>query len=294
MPTSARIGGVRITHPDRVLDPALGVRKRDVAAYFAAVARWMLPHVRHRPLTLVRCPEGPDEGCFYQRHASPGLPPEVDRVSVRDDDGPTELLAVRRRPALVALAQVGTLEVHTWLARIDRPERPDRVGFDLDPGPDVPWEAVVDAAFRVRARLEAEGVRAWVKTTGGRGLHVVVPIVRRASFDAVRGWARRIAVALVAAHPDRFTLEARKEARPRRIYLDVLRNAYAASMVAPYSPRARPGLPVSVPVAWDELADGVDPAAWTIATVPDRLRERGDPWAALLRGAQRLPLSESS
>jgi len=293
METSARIAGVRITHPDRVLDPVLGVRKRDLAEYFAAVARWMMPHVRHRPLTLVRCPEGHEEGCFYQRHASRGFPAEVDRVPVVEPDGATELLVVRRRRGLVALAQVGVLEVHTWLARIDRPLRPDRVGFDLDPGPEVPWSAVVEAALLLRERLRAEGVQAWVKTTGGKGLHLIVPIARRYSFDAARGWARRVAVALAAAQPQRFTLEPRKDARPRRIYVDVLRNAYGASMVAPYSPRARPGLTVSVPVDWEELATGVDPDAWTIATVPLRLRQQPDPWADVGRRGQRLPVSES-
>jgi bifunctional non-homologous end joining protein LigD len=275
-----RIEGVRISHPDDVLYPEQGVTKRELAEYYLAVADRILPFLRGRPLTLVRCPDGEGGACFYQRHASGHLPPEMRQVEVKSPDGERSLhLAAESVKAVLALVQMRVLELHTWSARRDRLDRPDRMVLDLDPGPGVSWAGVVGAAFAFRDRLAELNLRSFVKTTGGKGVHVVVPLARRHSWDQVREFSRALAEEATRRAPGHYVEHAAKADRKGRIFVDYLRNAWGASIVTPFSTRSRPGAPVSTPLTWDELRSGAEPLDFTVRTVPARLAAlRQDPW----------------
>jgi bifunctional non-homologous end joining protein LigD len=282
------VAGVTLTHPDKVLYPEQGISKADLAAYYAAVAPHMLPHAADRPITLVRCPAGRRKKCFYQRHAGSGVPPQLREVAVPGFAEP--YLAIRDVAGLIALVQMGVLEIHPWGVRVDSPERPDRILFDLDPGEGLGFPDVVAAAHEVRARLATLGLVSFAKTTGGKGVHVVVPIERRHDWPAVKGFAKNVAAELAAAQPARYLTRISKAERRGRIFIDYLRNDPTSTAVAPYSTRARAGAPVAMPVSWEELTGDLDPGGFTVATVPERLRARNaDPWAEIERLRQRLP-----
>lgn len=273
------IAGVRLTSPERVLYEGQGTTKRELAEYYRAVAPHLLPHLSGRPLTLVRCPRGNAHECFVQRRASDSFPACLKRVDVKMEDGEATYLIAEDLEGVLELVQLGTLELHTWSARRDRLDRPDRVIFDLDPGEGVSFRDVAGAARHVRDRLEELGLRSFVKTTGGRGLHVVAPLVRRSGWEMVSGFARALAEEMERAHPDRYLAHASKADRNGRIFIDHLRNGWAATTVAAYSTRARPGATVSVPLRWDELDGALDPAELNVDTVPARLaRQRKEPW----------------
>jgi bifunctional non-homologous end joining protein LigD len=275
------VAGVRLTHPDRVLYPEQAITKLALARYYEAIADWIVPHVADRPLSLVRCPDGRRAQCFYQKHAGAGVPAEVKRVRIRESGGGfATYLYVDDLPGLVALAQIGVLEVHPWGTRVGHLEKPDRLVLDLDPAPDFPWPQVVEAARDVRALLTDLELVGFLKTTGGKGLHVVVPLRPAAGWDAVRALAEGIGAELARRAPDRYTINPLKAERRGRIFVDYLRNTRGATAVAAYSPRARAGAPVSTPVGWTELSGETPPAGFTIETVPQRLaRLRRDPWA---------------
>jgi bifunctional non-homologous end joining protein LigD len=290
-PGPATVRGLTVTNPDRVLEPA-GVTKLELARYYDAVADWMLPHAVGRPLTIVRCPHGAadDAGCFYQKHPeSRGWPDVFGTVEIVDREGPAVYFFVKDAAGLVALAQLGTLEVHTWSSLAADPERPDRIVFDLDPGPGVEFAQVADGARTVRDALAALGLAAFVKTTGGHGLHVVSPIVPERGWDEVRAFAHGLVEVLARERADRFTVLASKEERPGRVFVDYLRNAHGATAVCAYSTRARPGAHVSVPVTWDELELGIDPASFDVHSVPARLAAlAADPWGGYEAARVRL------
>ena len=273
------VAGVRLTHPDRVLYREQAITKLGLARYYEAVAEHIVPHVAARPLSLVRCPEGQGSQCFYQKHAGPGLPAEVKRVRIRERGGATAAYPyVDDLPGLVALVQIGVLELHPWNARVGRLERPDRLVLDLDPAPGVPWERVVEAARAIREMLAGLDLVSFVKTTGGKGLHVVAPI-RPTGWDTLHAVGEAVGAALVRRAPDRYTVSSLKAARRGRIFVDFLRNTRGATAVAAYSPRARPDAPVSTPLAWSELDGDARPGDFTVATVPRRLAaRRTDPW----------------
>lgn len=272
--------GITITHPDREVFPEAGLSKGDVAEYYAGVAEHILPHLADRPLSVVRCPRGRSGSCFYQKHRSEGMPDAVRPIPVREKHGRSDYLGVTTAAGLVALVQFGVIEFHPWLARADRLDRPDLMVFDLDPGDGVEWPEVVAAGRSLRDNLADLGLASFVKLTGGKGLHLVVPLDRRAEFETVKTVARAVVGRLRDRDPDRFLVTAAKEDREGRIFLDYLRNARGATAVAPFSARARPGAPVAVPVAWDELAPGLQPDHHSIATLPRRLGAlRRDPWS---------------
>jgi bifunctional non-homologous end joining protein LigD len=280
---AAEIAGVRLTSPEKVLFPDQGVTKRALAEYYEAVAERMLPHVRRRPLSLVRCPSGSDKHCFFQRHAGAGVPESVRRVEIPNPEGgtatDTTYLHIEDLAGLIGLVQIGVLELHVWGSRVDAPDRPDRLVFDLDPGPDVAWDRVVDAAIAVREDLDRLGFQSFVKTTGGKGLHVVVPVAAAADWATAHRFARGFAEALADEGPTLYTTNSRKDERKGKVFIDYLRNGWSASAVAPYSPRARAGAPVATPLDWTELAAGIRPADFTVETVPARIAGRKDPWA---------------
>lgn len=282
--------GYRLTNLDKVLYPEEGLTKGQLIAYLAVVADWMLPHVANRPLTLVRCPEGRARQCFFQKKILAGSPKPVHPIEIEEASGETaQYMAVRDMPGLVGLAQLGTLEIHTWGAHADRTERPDLMVFDLDPDPAIGWDPVVAGALELRRRLSALGITSYVKTTGGKGLHVVAPLERRHSWDELKAFSHAIAAQMAEDAPALYTTNMGKAHRRGKIFLDYLRNVRGATFIAPYSPRARPGAPVATPLAWDELERGIEPGAFTISSVPRRLAALGeDPWAELPDTAQKI------
>ena len=274
------VAGVRLSHPDRVLYEEQAITKLGLARYYEAVADFIVPHAADRPLSLVRCPEGAGGQCFYQKHAGQSIPPEVKRVRIRERGGPTAAYPyVDDLPGLVALAQIGVLEIHPWGARVGRIDRPDRLVLDLDPAPGLPWARVVEGAQAIRAVLGELDLVGFVKTTGGKGLHVVVPLRPSAGWEALRALGEGIGAELVRRAPDRYTINPLKAARRGRIFVDYLRNVRGATAVAAYSPRARADAPVSTPLGWSELAGTATPGDFTVQTVPRRLAGRKDPWA---------------
>jgi bifunctional non-homologous end joining protein LigD len=290
-PTSGRKrsnSATRLTNPDRVLYPDIGLTKSGLAAYYEQVVDWILPHLRRRPLTLVRCPEGYQK-CFYQKHVNEKVPQAIGRIEIEEDDGRDTYMLAESLEALLGLVQMGVLELHTWGATKDRLDRPDRLTFDLDPDPSVPWAQVIEAAQLTKTLLEELGLVCFLKTTGGKGLHVVTPIQRTVDWEEGKTFAKLVADHLVTTIPQRFTSNMAKRARKGKIFIDYLRNARGATAIAAYSTRAKPGAPVSVPIDWDELSEDMPSDYFTVANVPARLtRLRTDPWEAYGRSARRV------
>ena len=272
------LAGVRLTSPDKVLYPEQGLTKLDIAEYYAAIADFILPHIADRPLTLVRCPSGYQGDCFFQKHMDEIDSPHIRKVRVKEERAARDYGTVADLAGILTVVQLGTLELHTWNSRADRLERPDRITMDIDPDPAVGWDQVVEAAGEVRFAFAELGLESFVKTTGGKGLHVVVPIQRRSDWVEVRDFARAVAAAVAGARPTRYTLNLSKARRKGRLLLDYLRNARGATAVEVYSTRARAGGTVSTPVTWDELEAGVRPEEFTLQTVPDRVARLGDAW----------------
>ena len=274
------VAGVRITHPDRIIDKGSGFTKLDLARYYEQVAPWILPHLAERPVALVRGPDGAQGELFFQKHAEHLKIPGIRQLDPRLDPGHAALMVIDSIEALVGATQFGAIELHTWNATAKAIEKPDRMIFDLDPDPVLKWNTVVEAARLTRSILEELDLRALVKSSGGRGLHVVVPLARRNDWHEVRTFSQAVAQHLAATLPERFSAKMGEKKRVKKVFVDYLRNRRGASTVAAYSVRARPGLPVSVPLKWEEL-DSLDPAAqWNIETLPGRLAAgKKDAWA---------------
>jgi bifunctional non-homologous end joining protein LigD len=282
------VAGVRVTHPERVLFDEMGLTKAALARFYEGVAEWMLPELRERPLSLVRCPQGPGEGCFYQKNIDEKFSAEIERVPVELGGGGV-YAAASSIAAVVSLVQMGVIELHVWGSTTRDLMRPDRMVFDLDPDAAVPWREVVAAAHTTRQKLEDLGLESFLKTSGGKGLHVVVPLARRHEWDEVKAFSRAVAESIAADRPRLFLTRANKKERAGKIFIDYLRNAEGATTVAAYSVRARPGAPVSTPLHWDELGGRMKPAQFHAGNVVRRLGGlRSDPWKALRRGAQTL------
>jgi bifunctional non-homologous end joining protein LigD len=299
--TSAASAGPRLTHPDKVLYPEDGITKRRLADYYLEVQDRLMPYLKDRPLTVYRCPEGVGRFCFWEKHRAETLPRGLRPISL--DDAKTEK---QRGPyfyatsieGILALVQLGTLEFHVWGSRASKVEYPDLMIFDIDPDVGLAWTRVVEACLTVRGRLEELGLRSWLKTTGGKGLHVCVPLGKRQDWDEVKAFAKALSDDVVRREPLRYTANLPKARRKGRIFIDYLRNGRGATAIAAYSTRARKGAPVSMPLAWDELEDpGLRPDRFTVANAPERLR-RKDPWTGFdvcrqtITAAMRRRLSE--
>jgi bifunctional non-homologous end joining protein LigD len=274
------VAGVRLTHPDRVLFAEQGITKLHLARYYEQVEEWILPHLERRPLALVRCPEGSGQACFYQKHPPEGLSSAVGRVPIEESGGEATHLYVDSLKAIVALVQIGVLEFHCWGCRIDALETPDLLVLDLDPGPGVTWPRLLEAAIALKERVERLGLQSFPKLTGGKGLHLVVPLAPSRGWEDVKRFALAIAESEAREHPDRYTTNMAKAKRAGRIFIDYLRNGRGATAIAPYSTRARTGAPVAVPVAWEELDPASRSDRYSIDTVRRRLAAlRKEPWA---------------
>ena len=283
------IAGVRLTSPDKVLYPEQSITKRQLAEYYLAVAEAMLPHVARRPITLVRCPTGRQRKCFYQRHAGSGVPSELGEVDIPGFEESGAYLFIKDAPGLVALVQMGVLEVHPWGARVDKPDRPDRVIFDLDPGQGIDWARLLEATALMKQMLDLLELESFLKTSGGKGLHVVVPLTPKEGYDEVKDFAREVVVHMARTIPQLFVAKSGAQNRVGRIFIDYLRNGTGATTVAAFSARARPGLGVSVPVAWSALESLASASQWNIFNVLEHLaRGRADPWKAYAKTRQTL------
>ena len=247
------LGGVTITHPDRVISETGNITKGALAEYYAGVAALMLPRLVRRPLSLLRCPSGIDENCFYQRNPGRGLGPDVKPFEFRNKGKKFEYLYIEDEKGLLGLVQMGAIEIHPWGATIDAIDYPDRMIFDLDPAPEVPFEALKLAAEDLHRRLNKTGMESVLKCTGGKGLHVTVPLDQKQKWAEVKSLAASIAGEMVAAAPDAYIATMSKAKRRGKIFIDYLRNDYTATAIADYSVRARPGAPVAVPLQWKEL-----------------------------------------
>jgi bifunctional non-homologous end joining protein LigD len=272
------VAGVKLTHPDKVFYPETKTTKHDVAEYYEFAAQWMLPHVINRPLALVRCPQGRSSKCFFQRNWSSTLPKAVNQVDVSDGKKKEVHVGVHDLSGVVSLVQIGVLEVHTWNCRSKDIEHPDQLIFDLDPGPDLKWQRVIEAAQMLHVTLEKLDLPVYLKTSGGKGLHLTIPIVPNIDWDQAKSFCEAIAKDLVR-QSDLFVANMRKDLRGGKVYIDYHRNGRGATAVAPYSTRARTGAPVSMPISWKELGKLHSAAEFTVETARRYLEKRQtDPW----------------
>jgi bifunctional non-homologous end joining protein LigD len=274
-----QIKNVRLTNPGRILYPDQGITKADLASYYDRISDFILPHVTHRPLSLVRCPAGRSGDCFYQKHFSESIPDFVRGVQIKEKKAADTYVVIDDIKGIISLVQMGVLEIHLWNAREDRIERPDRMIFDLDPGPGVEMKTVVNSSIVLHEFLNDIGLQNFLKTSGGKGFHLVVPIVRRSGWDELKTFAKAVAYQMTLAYPDRFIDTVSKNKRTGKIFIDYLRNNRGATSIAPYSTRARPGAPISVPLAWEELSPETAPDAYNIDNIDSRLNAlKHDPW----------------
>ena len=286
--------GYPITHPDKLLWPEQSITKQELLDYYGLVAERMLPHVANRPLTLVRCPNGFGKPCFFQKHPGAGTLPGLRSVAIREKEGKSPYSVLDDQLGLFGLVQLGALEIHTWGSRADDFEHPDILVFDLDPDEAVGYQAVIDGAHAVRQVFEQAKLETFVKTTGGKGLHVCVPISPDLSWDEAKDFTNRIASAMAKQSPSLYIATQSKAARKGKTFIDYLRNARGATFIAPYSTRARENAPIAVPLEWDELSTKLPPAHFNVRNVGKRLAQLGrDPFERLVQLKQRLPTERS-
>jgi bifunctional non-homologous end joining protein LigD len=285
------VAGVKISHPDRVIDPSTGMRKLDLALYYEAVAPWMLPHLKDRPVSLVRAPEDIDGELFFQKHSEKLTIPNV-KQHPGIDPGHAALITIENVGALVGAAQMGTIEMHTWNALAAKIEKPDRMVFDLDPGDGLGWDRMQEAARLTRELLAELGLESFCKTSGGKGLHVVAPLTPQAGWDEVKGFSQAVAQHMASTLPKYFSAKMGKQNRRDKIFVDYLRNNRGSSTVAAFSLRARPGMGVSVPIGWDELDATTSGDQWNIGNLHERLETlKTDPWSEYAKTRQRITAS---
>ena len=273
-PGSVVLNGIAITHPDRVISEAGRITKGELAEYYASVAPLMLPQIVRRPLSLLRCPAGIDGECFFQRNPGKGLGADVRPFAFRHHGKKYEYLYIEDEKGLLEVIQMNTVELHPWGAPIDAIDYPDRMIFDLDPAPDVPFDAVKLAAQDLRQRLKQRGLESVLKCTGGKGLHLTVPLAGKDKWPAVKLFAASVAEEMVSAAPEAYIATMSKAKRTAKIFIDYFRNDYTATAIADYSVRARPGAPVALPIDWKELKDLKSASQFSIKDVLKRVKSK--------------------
>jgi len=270
---------LRVSNPDRLVDPASGLKKIDLVRYYALVAPLMWPHLKDRPVSMVRAPDGIGGELFFQKHLDRYKLAGVEPLPVSFSPNTPPMVYMAKPEGLLSAAQMNVIEVHTWNGVRTKIDKPDRVTFDLDPGEGVTWAHIQEAAQLVHAFLDELGLPSFLKTSGGKGLHIVVPLKKQYDWDTVKSFSQAVVQHLSRTIPDRFVAKSGGSNRVGKIFIDYLRNGYGATTVCAWSARARPGLGISVPVRWSELASLKGGAHWTVATVHERLDEGNEPWA---------------
>lgn len=286
-----RIAGVMINNSGRVLYPELGITKGELAAFYESIADWALPHIANRPLSFVRCPAGRESQCFFQKHLTDHMPAGIEGVPIREKSKTSQYVSIKTIQGLIGAVQMGVLEFHPWACRTDEIAKPDRLIFDLDPGPGVEWPQVIAGVKRLREILRTVKLESFLKTSGGKGLHVVAPIARTVTWDQLKEFAHGIVLAMAQEEPDRYLTVMTKARRPGKIFLDYLRNGRGATCVATYSTRAREYAPVSTPIFWEELGARLRPDKFNVRNLPQRLRSEKDPWAGFFTLRQTITAS---
>lgn len=280
-----------LSHPDKLLYPDANITKLDLVNYYNKVAKWILPYILKRPLTLLRCPNGQNKKCFYQRH----LMTETENlyeIKLNDKTEKSEpYLYIKNKFGLLALIQLGVLEIHPWASHIDKVEKPDFITFDLDPGQSTEWKKVIETAFLVKNHLQKLNLKSFVKTTGSKGLHVVVPIKRLYSWDKIKVFAYAFVNYLAMRNPQLIVANMNKTKRKGKIFVDYLRNQHGASSIAPYSTRSKQNASVATPLSWSELSVRIKSDTFTVKNLPHRLAKlKHDPWADFYLLKQKLSL----
>ncbi|MFZ0612752.1 MAG: DNA ligase D [Desulfobacterales bacterium] len=289
---AGRVAGIHLSHPDRVMYPDQGITKYELALYYEQAAERILPHISRRPLTIVRCPQGRQKKCFYQKHFTDQLPASVKGISIKEKTETRLYIIIEDIRGIIALIQLGALEFHPWGSRADRLEYPDQMTFDMDPGPGIPLCQLVDGCRLLRNRLQDLGLESFVKTSGGKGFHIVVPLVRRSDWEEVKAFSAAVSIDLTRRYPNLFIATMSKAMRNNKIFVDYLRNARGATSVAPYSSRARSGAPVSVPLSWQELSEQVKPDAYTVENLEHRWTVvEKDPWSNFFKIRQSITVA---
>jgi bifunctional non-homologous end joining protein LigD len=278
-PTKANIAGIAISHPEKLYFPDESITKAEIATYYERMAELIVPHTKDRPLALVRCPDGWNRQCFFQKHADKSVNAAVDRIDVPEGEGTATYMSASSASGLVGLVQWGVIEMHPWGSRRPHLDRPDRLIFDFDPDDAIAWPELVKDVQLLRTLLEDLDLQAFIKTTGGKGLHVIVPIRATLDWEHAKGFSRAVADFLVRTFGDRFIATASKTGRKGKVFIDYLRNAVGATAIAPYGVRARAGAPVAMPVAWDELGADVRFDHFNVRSAEQHVtRRKRDPW----------------
>jgi bifunctional non-homologous end joining protein LigD len=289
---SKRINVTSLTHPNKILYPEDKITKKDLAEYYEAVQEWIFPYIYKRPLMVVRCPEN-YEKCFHQKHITHKLPIGMGEIMIKEKNGKEKYIYVKSPEGINQVAQMNILEIHPWNCRVDDLEKPDIIIFDLDPDTSLPWKRVVNAAFEIRDILKTINLKCFVKTTGGKGLHVVIPIQSEYKWDQIKDFAHLLVDYMVSNNPDQYIGKMTKSSRKNKIFIDYLRNQRGATSIAPYSTRARKGAPIATPIAWDELTNHFEDTFFTINTISHRLQTlKTDPWKNFFKIKQSLNLDK--
>lgn len=279
---------IELTHPDKILYPEQGITKRELADFYETIKDWILPYLVNRPLTLVRCPQGYKHPCFFQKHLHESAGPPLYTIPIKEKEKSDNYPYLKDIQGVIALVQLGVLEIHLWNCHIDKIERPDMMIFDMDPAPRVEWKRVVNAAYFIKEQLEQAGLTSFLKTTGGKGLHIVVPIKRLYTWNQMRDFSESFVDYLVEQKPKEFIGTMSKAKRKGKIFVDYFRNNRGSTSIAPFSTRARSGATVSTPISWEELPR-THSDSFTIRNLPARLaRLKKDPWEEFFKLKQVL------
>jgi bifunctional non-homologous end joining protein LigD len=280
----------QFTNPDRILFPEQEITKYELAEYYLKVKDWILPHMVNRPLSMFRCPKGYDQECFFQKHLDEVIKKPFYAIDIQEKEKIEKYIYIKNIDGLFELVQRSVLEIHLWGCHIDNVEKPDMITFDLDPADDIEWKQVIAAAYLIREELANINLTSFVKTTGGKGLHIVIPIKRLLSWDKVKEFASLFAEYIEQLNPKLYVVNMSKAKRHGKIFIDYLRNTRGATAIAPYSARAKKNAPIATPLAWKELTKKIKPNGFTLQNFPQRLKKlNDDPWKDFFKIKQSLP-----